>query len=120
MRGADEVTAARLRGMPITDVFITLHGGAAPKRIPGTAVHRGKYGYIGAVDIEGDDQIDRLDLRFCHAVTVHITPIDESRRIDLLDRVLQFSPRWVAVGGEGTLVLWDQQGGLREWAPSTN
>jgi hypothetical protein len=83
MRGLEAFVKSRLDGRKVrrvnVDCFLL-----APSRTQGNII-----------DVEPDDDLDKIDWRFVAGLTVQISGDDKDRRLAVFDRVLPHHPKYV-------------------------
>lgn len=111
MRGAEQLVEARLEGIDISLVAISLTDAPLPK----LHEHVNDYRHAFVEVLPGDNPAG-LDLRCVVGLPVVLMGHGDDRWLAVLDRLTEFEPGSIAAHGGEYAVRWTKRGGLEEWA----
>lgn len=110
MRGGNELVQARLRGVHVNIVAISLTDAQPPP----SPIWLNDYGHA-FIEISSQDPLLRLDLRGVRGLPVVLVSNGDDRWLDVLNRLVAFDPVHVAAHNGEYAVFWTKRSGLQEW-----
>jgi len=117
MRGHDAITAARLRGIPVSRVSIEVlpeppHRAYDWQR-PGIEVDG--HEIVGRIEVYADDVAEALDLRCCHGLPVQVLSPSYSAGWPIAARAVEAEPARLTFCAPDYAGRYSNEWGLQAW-----